>query len=160
MIDKALSDKFILFFRKHLEFYEQFLQMETEKFNKLISNEFERIDDYVKQEEVFMLKARGLEKEREKLMKDINCPKSTFQEIILQLDPSVQEEASTIYSILSQIIKNLKHCNQKNNYLIQLKLHQIEVNLEKLKNRPDLQKQYNAQAVEKAAHKNIFSKKV
>jgi hypothetical protein len=160
MINQTLSNEFILFFRKYLAFYEQFLHIETEKFNKLVSGEFESIDDQVKQEEVFMLKARGLEKEREKLMMDINCPKSTFKEVISQLDPSVQDEASTIYSILSQTLQNLKHSNLKSNYLIKLKLHRIEVNLEKLKSRPDLQKQYNAQAVENTAHKSILSKKV
>lgn len=160
MVDRTLSEEFILFFRKYLAFYEQFLHIETEKYNKLVSGEFELIDDQVKQEEVFTLKARGLEKKREKLMMDIKCPKFTFKEIIPQLDPSVQEEASTIYSSLSQILQNLKHSNLKSNYLIKLKLHRIEVNLEKLKNRPDLQKLYNAQAVEDAASKSILSKKV
>ncbi len=160
MISRSLSDEFLSFFQRYLAFYEDFLQLETQKFNEIIANRLDNLDQMVKNEEAFMLKSRGLELERDKLMAKTESPKATFKELIALLDESAQEEAQLLYNRLSQVLNNLKHINSRCNYLTKLKLHRIEVNLEKIKSQPELQKLYNAQAVEHAASSRILSKKV
>jgi hypothetical protein len=160
MISRSLSDEFLSFFQRYLAFYEEFLQLETEKYNEIIANKLDQLDQRVKNEEAYMLKSRGLEAERDKLMAKTENPSATFRELIPLLDESAQAEAQALYDKLSQVLKNLKHTNLRCNYLTKLKLHRIEVNLEKIKNHPELQKLYNAQAVENAASSRILSKKV
>ena len=160
MIDRALSDDFLLFFQRYLAFYKDFLHLETEKYNDITSNNLSSLDSHVKVEEAYMLKSRGLELERTNLMAKTENPKATFKELILLLDKSVQDEATILYHTLSQVLLDLKHTNLRCNYLTKLKLHRIEIDMKKLKNHPEFQSLYNAQALENGISSNILSKKV
>lgn len=160
MIDRTLSNEFLLFFQRYLAFYREFLHLETEKYNAITGGNLSSLDDHVKAEQAYMLKSRGLELERDKLMTRTSSPKATFQELIPLLDESVQKDAQMIYQDLSQVLQNLKHTNIQCNYLTKLKLHRIENDFKKLKDHPELQKQYNAQAIENGISSSILCKKV
>ena len=160
MIDRTLSDEFSLFFKRYLAFYTDFLHLETEKYNDIISNNLASLNGHVVNEQAYMLKSRGLELDRDKLMARAKMPKATFKELIPNLDRAVQDEAQTQYDNLSQVVLDLKHTNLRCNYLTKLKLHRINIDLKKLENHPELQKLYNAQAMENGISSNILSKKV
>jgi hypothetical protein len=160
MIDRTLSDNFLLFFQRYLAFYKEFLHLETEKYNDIISDNLGSLDEHVKTEQAFMLKSRGLELECARLMAQTESPKATFKELIPLLDPSLQGQVELLYRDLSQVLLDLKHTNLRCNYLTKLKLHQVDINLKKLKDHPELQKLYNAQAHEDGLSSNILSKKV
>ena len=160
MIDRTLSDEFSLFFKRYLAFYTDFLHLETEKYNDIISNNLASLNGHVVNEQAYMLKSRGLEIERDKLMALAGMPKATFKELISDLDNDVQDQVQTLYNSLSQVLLDLKHTNLRCNYLTKLKLHRINIDLKKLENHPELQKLYNAQAMENGISSNILSKKV
>jgi hypothetical protein len=160
MVNLPLSNEFLLFFQRYLSFYKEFLHLETGKYNDIISNNLGSLDEHVKTEQAYMLKSRGLELERAKLMAQTETPNATFKEMIFLFDLSVQDQIKLLYNDLSEVLLNLKNMNLRCNYLTKLKLQRVEIDLKKLKNQPELQALYNAQAHENGISTSIFSKKI
>ncbi len=160
MMDQSLADELFRFFQRYLSFYKEFLQLETEKYDDMAVNNLALLDQHVKKEEVFMLKSRGLELERDKLVTRTGKPEATFQELIPLFEQPLQEQIRQIYNELSKVLSDLKEMNLRCNYLTELRLHRIQIDLKKLEKRPDLQKLYDAHAREGDAPVNFISKKV
>lgn len=160
MIDEELAEKLLKFLREYLDFYKSFLQIESEKYNDLTCNNIKSIDERVKTEEVYMLKSRGLEIERDRLVAQTGNPKATFRQLIPLFDSSLQPQVQEIFDELSRVMLNLKEMNLNCNKLTELKLHRIKTDLNKLKNNPELQKIYSSKAEKGFAPKSILSRKV
>ncbi len=160
MINKTLSDKMLPFFQKYLAFYKDFLQLETDKYNDMANNIVSTLDKRVKTEQAYMLKSKGLEIERDKLVAQTGSPKSTFRQLIPMFDPSMQDQIREIYEELSQVLLYLKEINLRCNQLTELKLHKIEIDCQKMSKNPELQKQYDSRAREGHVYKSILSKKI
>ncbi|MBW7573343.1 flagellar protein FlgN [Caproiciproducens faecalis] len=160
MIDRKLAEKLLQFLSEYLDFYKNFLQIETEKYDDLSNSKVETIDAHVKTEEAFMLKSRGLEAEREKLVSQTGNPKATFRQLIDLFEPSLRPKAKEIFDELSQVMLNLKEINLRCNNLTELKLHRIQTDLNRLTNHPELQKVYASKLGEGAVPPSILSKKV
>ncbi|HEX3037474.1 MAG TPA: flagellar export chaperone FlgN [Oscillospiraceae bacterium] len=160
MINKKLSDELVLFLERYLVFYKDFLQMETEKYEDISQNKLAKLNQYVKDEQVFMLKSKGLEIERDKLVAQTGNSKTTFRELIPLFDGTVQAHLQEIYDELSNVLLDLKETNTRCNYITKLRLHGVEVNLKKLGDNPELQKIYTQKAHEGATPLNILSKRI
>ena len=160
MINKTLSDEMLPFFQQYLAFYKDFLQLETDKYNDMARNILSSLNEHVKEEQAYMLKSKGLELERDKLMAQMDSPKATFCELIPMFDLSVQVQIKEIYDELSQVLLDLKETNLRCNQLTELRLHRIEIDSQKLANNPDLQKRYDSHAHEGPIYKSILSKKI
>lgn len=160
MIDQSLADELLCFFQRYLSFYKEFLQLETEKYNDMAVNNISSLDQHVKNEEVFMMKSRGLELERDKLVARTGKPEATFHDLISLFEHPFQEQINQIYNELSKVLLDLKEMNLRCNYLTELRLHRIQIDLKKLEKRPDLQKLYNVHAREGKAPVNFISKKI
>ena len=143
MIDKELAEKLLEFLRNYLNFYKSFLEIESKKYSDLANNNVATLDAHVRNEEAFMLKARGLELERDKLVAQAGGPKSTFRQLIPMFEPALQPQAKSIFDELSQVTLNLKETNLRCNQLTELKLHKIEKDINILKNNPELQRIYS-----------------
>lgn len=160
MINKTLSDELLLFFLRYLAFYNEFLQLETDKYDDMSHNIISSLDERVKVEEAYMLKSKGLEIERDKLIAQTELPKATFLQLIPLFDESVRDQIQEVYEELSRVLQDLKQTNLRCNQLTQLRLHRVEVDLQKIAKNPDLQKRYDAQAREGHVYKSKLSKKI
>jgi len=160
MINKGLSDELLSYFERCIKFYESFLQLETNKYNDVVHNILSALDQHVKDEQVYMLKAKGLEIERDKLVARTENSEATFRELIPLLDDSVREQAKEHYESLSMILLNIKEVNNRCNRLTELKLRQVQGYLRKLENQNDTQKTYDNQAKESVAPLSMVSRKV
>ncbi|GEM_PF-327832 len=159
MIDKELSDRLMSLFGRYLSFYKDFLDLEIRKYGDMRENRLETLNGHVNDEQAHMLKARGLELERERLMHLTPFPDATFRELIPLFDESVREQAQAAYEELSGVLIRLKETNQKCNYLTELKLHRVKIELKKLENNPEMQKIYDSRAKEGKKPGSILSRK-
>lgn len=160
MINKTLSGELAAFFEQYLTFYREFLDLEMQKYDDMSRNNLKSLDGHVKSEQAYMLKSKGLEIERDRLIEKAGASKTTFRELIPMLDESVRDRVQELYKELSDVLQNLKEINIRNNYITELRLHKVEINLKKLENHPELQKVYNGQAHEGSRNMNILSKKI
>lgn len=160
MINGQLSEQLLHFFQNYLLFYKEFLSIEAEKFEDLSRNNLRSLDDRVKQEQAYLLKLRGLEIEREKLVGKTGDPKTTFRQLIPLFDEPYRKEIKAIYDELSNVLLDLREMNRRCNYLTEIKLHNVEVTLNKIKNNPELQNMYNAKAKEGKFPPSVLSMKI
>ena len=160
MINKNLSDELLSYFERCLVFYESFLQIETNKYNDVVNDILSALDQHVREEQAYMLRAKGLEMERGKLVAQIENPEANFRELIPLLDDSVREQAKKHYENLSAVLLDIKEVNQRCNQLTELKLHQVQNYLKNLDNQDVMQKGYNNLAQERVKPLNMVSRKV
>lgn len=160
MISPHHTEALYRFFQDCLSFYKDFLALETEKYSDITANHLENLDRHVKKEEVFMLKARGLEQERVRLLTAAGCPDATFRELIPLAEGSMQPQLEQLFHTLSAVLLEVKEANLRCNYLTDLRLHRIQAELKKLENRPDLQKVYDAAGRESGHGPQFLSKKI
>ena len=146
MINKSLSDELISYFERCLSFYESFLELEANKYNDILNNILSSIDQHVKDEQVYMMKAKGLEAERTKLVGQTEKPNATFKELIPLLDESVREQAKQHFESLSAILLEMKEVNNCCNQLTEIKLRQVQNYLDSLEKQNDQPETYNKQA--------------
>lgn len=143
MIDSTLSNKFISYFTKLIAFYKDFFALESTKYNDIKSGNFKMLDGHMKKEQVFIMKAKGLEVERQKLMDQTEKPKATFKEIIPLFDDGKRGQLQALYGELSSVVTDFKKLNTNCNALTESKLRRASFVLSKLKNSPELRKTYN-----------------
>lgn len=160
MINQTLSDELVLFFERYLSFYKEFLQLETEKYQDISNDRYQRMDRHVKSEEAFMLRSRGLELERDKLMSKVGVPDVTFRELIPLFDSPWQDKVKNIFNELSTVLLDLKDMNNRCNSSITIRLRQIQTAIDKLDKHPDHQKIYTSHAGNNGQLTGILYKKI
>lgn len=160
MIDEKTSDCMISYFGRLLEFYEKFLDFETEKHEILEQGKLDRLDECMNREQAFVLKARGLEQERAGLMQRAPLPKARFREIIPQFPSERREQIQALYEKLSSVLTDLKETNRQSSLLTERKLRRASVVLDQLKGRSDLQKIYGQKTGDGCPPTGFLSKKI
>lgn len=160
MLDKPTEDRLTGLFERLLAFYKKFLKLESEKFADVSAGSLDRLDGRIRDEQAYLLKARGLEQERLALEEQAGCPGAAFRELIPLFEPERRETAQKYYEDLSSVIRELKETNRECNRLTGVKLHQAKNILEKLQDNPELKAVYDSKIRAKTQAAGLFSKKV
>ncbi|WP_085833624.1 flagellar protein FlgN [Clostridium merdae] len=159
-MNRELSVEFVDFLNRYLALFQEFFVLETQKYQDIAQGQINKINEHVKAEEVFMLRSKGMEAERERLLKRVDVPAATFRELLPHFDPEVKAQAEKLFEELSNITMELKEMNSRCNYLTELRLRRVDAALKKMNKQPELQKQYDAKAKEETKSSGFISKKV
>ncbi|WP_169008096.1 flagellar export chaperone FlgN [Faecalispora jeddahensis] len=159
-MDRALSEEFVDFLSRYLVLFQEFFALETQKYQDISQGQIDKLNDHVKAEEVFMLRSKGMEAERERLMQRTQASVSTFRELLPHFDPDIRQQAEELFDDFSAVIIELKEMNLRCNYLTELRLRRVDAALKKMKKQPELQKKYDAKAREELNSAGFISKKV
>lgn len=160
MLEKETADRLAAFFEDLLAFYRSFLRLEQEKQEDVKAGRLDRLDLRIRDEQAFLLKARGQEKERLALQTEAGVPKATFRELIPLFEPERREAMRKLYEDLSAVMLELKRTNEDCNRLTGAKLHRADAVLERLRNDPGLAAIYDAKVKKAERAAGLFSKKV
>lgn len=161
MLTEQQSKGFILFLEKYAAFYREFLKMEQDKSKAISKNDIESVNDFVKQEQAYMLKTKGLEVERDKITESYGMKDLTLREFLEHIHESKAERANELFNELTELLENLKRVNSSNNTMIELRLHRIGKALEQLEREgKPIPKKYDSAAQLGGKPLNIVSKKV
>jgi hypothetical protein len=160
MIGAQQADELIRFFEQMLAFYREFLAFEREKYEIIVSGNFQKLDASLKREQAFTLKARGFEKNRVKILQELGCTQSTFRQLIEEVDPSRREAMQKLYEDLSSTVSDVKAVNERASGMLKAKMNRVSKILSKMENQPELKKIYGSHQEEGLGHETTFSKKV
>lgn len=160
MLDETASKRLIDFFGRMLEFYKKFLALESEKCKDVQAGNLDRLDDRIREEQAFLLKARGFEQKRLALQEQAGCPGASFRDILPLFGLERRETAQKLYTDISSAVRELKETNGECNRLTGIKLHRATNILEKLRNNPELKAVYDSKIAMKKQTSGLFSKKV
>lgn len=157
MIDGALADRLGAFLEKALEFYRGFLELERKKYEDVAAGRLGELDARMKREQAFVLKAKGLDLERQKLMDETETPRATLRELLPALPPERREKARGLYCELSCVLEELRRTNGRCQKLTKMRLNQVSRVLSRLEGSPELKRIYGREAADAAGGR--FSEK-
>ena len=160
MIDAALCDKLYSLIGETLEFYRKFLALETEKYGDVAAGRLKAIDAHMAKEQAFILKAKGLEQERRRLMEQTGQEKATLRELIALLPAEKQPAMRELHSERSRTVNSLKRTNDRCQQLTTIKLRQISKILGGLEGHPELKRIYGSSPEQTPGADGVFSVKI
>lgn len=144
--------------KESADLYKSFLELEYEKYDAVIKNDIDALDDIVSKEQVYYMKMRGVDQRREKLVETMGCKGLTLKEIIAADIIKNNDELTEKYNELSEIIQEVKKINSLCKTLIEVRMHKIDDALVQL---GEKDKTYsNAENKNNSGKSLMFSKKV
>ena len=160
MLDGETAGRLIPFFEELLKFYREFLKVEEEKYGDLTEGRLDRLDARMKQEQACVLRARGLEQERQQLLSKAGEPATPFRDLIPKFPSELREKIQAVFEDLSSVLLELRETARKNDQMTRQKLRRVSAVLEQLENHPELRQIYSEKLGTEAAPSGILSKKV
>ena len=144
----------------YIRFYSEFLAFEQNKLEAVEQNKLELLDGLVKQEEVFLLKSRGMEQNRIKSQEEHGFADKRLRDLIEIAPDDMKEELLAKFTELNAIVVQLQRTNERCNVAIKARLQAIERAMDRIK-AENTQKTYDDAANSKKKNgKAFFSDKV
>lgn len=159
-MELSTQQGFITHMKDVQNFYTEFLELENGKYEDILEDKLDVLDQHMKKEEVFLLRARGLEQERERLLAQMELQGCRMTQVIDAFDEPQKSELKQVFGELSAVLLDLKEVNLRCNSLSELKLHRIVTILEQIEQQPELQKAYTEQAQKAQKQGSLVSKKI
>lgn len=119
-------------FSETIQFIDDITEVENTKFQAALKNNIAKVDDCMKQEQVLLLKLRGLDKKREAAQKALGYENLTFKQIIEKAPESDKKKLTEIFNSIEQKLKLYKKSFSNAQNAIELNLHRIDKKLESL----------------------------
>lgn len=107
------------------DLYNNFLELEYNKYDAVLKNDIESLDDIVSKEQAFYLKMRGLEQKREKLISSMSMSGKTLKEII-DCSGDAKNMLNEEYDKLNGIVSEVKKISHMCKTLLEVRLHRID----------------------------------
>jgi len=128
--------------------------IEENKLSAITEKSLTKLDACINDEQVQIMKLRGLEKKREQLQNELGFGNLTFRQIIENLQGDEKKEAKELFYSLQKATDDFKTINKSVKTALEVNLYSID---SALKN-TDLSKQIKAAAIDNhiAASRNKF----
>lgn len=111
--------------------YENFLELGNEKYDAVLKDDTNRLDEVVAAEQAVYLKVRGLEQKLDKLTVELNMKDKSLKEIIISADDN-RSVLIEEWNRLSLLLENVKKVNKLCSTMIEVRLHRVDKAIDKL----------------------------
>ena len=112
--------------------FDDLLELENKKIDAISVNDVDLLDQYMNEENVFLMQMRGLDFKREKMQEQLGAKGLTFREIIDKFDGLEKDNLNNLYDGLSVKSQELKDAIGSVKRLIDMHLYSISELLDKL----------------------------
>lgn len=160
MIDDVLAGRLYDFFGGLLNFYRDFLSLETEKYGDISAGRLGAVNARIKKEQAFVMRAKGLELDRRKLLEEAGAEEATMRDLIPMLPAERQHAMQDLHAELSQTLNSLKRTNDSCQQMTKDKLRQISKTLSNLEDHPELKQIYGSTTEQESGTDGVFSIKI
>lgn len=160
MIGTEQTDRLLHFFEEMLAFYRDFLEFERRKYDIIVSGDFAKLDESLRQEQAFTLKARGLESDRVKLLGETGCSGVQFRNLPAEVDPSRREAMQKLYEGISSAVMGVQQVNERCAGMTKVKMARASKTLSEMENHPELKKIYGEKFKGNTGEGSTFSRKI
>lgn len=129
MISQDDAKAFLDLMCRYVSFYEEFVALEKLKMNDLGLNHLEHLDRHVREEEAFLMQAKGMDQKREALLNAYQLSDKKMNDVIPLFPQPYQTDIWHRFNELSQILLDLKQINTRCNTMTELRLHRIQLKI-------------------------------
>lgn len=124
--------------QQNAELYESFIKIEYDKYDAVIRDDIKKLDEIISKEQVFCLRLKGHEQNREKLMLDMNMKDKTLKEIIEIADDDQSSKLKLMYDRLFKALLEFRKISEECKTIIEVRLHRIETAMSKLSEKENI----------------------
>ncbi len=128
-------DKLTRVLKEMIVFFDEFSVLQQKKLDAITENNVEALEGYMKEDQVFSLKLKAHERNREAAIAELALPTEGFREHIQTLDGDSAEALKQAYNTLSARVLDFKENNALISKQIEVKLYNIKNILERLDNK-------------------------
>ncbi|WMJ78586.1 MULTISPECIES: flagellar protein FlgN [unclassified Sedimentibacter] len=137
--------------------YKNFLELEYKKYDTVIKNDIETLDDIVSKEQAYYLKIRGIEQKREKLLDSMGYKNMTLKEVIEAADDKKAAMLKEKYEEFAKIIAEVKKISDLCKTIIKVRMHRIDRAIKQLGEKENT---YTVQESKNKTKSLLLSKKI
>lgn len=114
---------------RYVDFYKEFAALEKLKMKDLSLHQLERLDQRVREEEAFLLQAKGMDQKRIAFLSAYQLNDKKMSEIIPLFPQPYQRDIQQKFDELSTILLDLKQINARCNTMTELQLQRIQLKI-------------------------------
>lgn len=118
--------------KEQLDLYEEFLIVEQKKYDIILADDVNKLDEIVTQEQVFFLKSRGLDQKRERLLKELGFTGKTLKQLIELVDEPYKDKFKKMHQDIFNVLQDFKEKNNQCQDLVQVRLYRAQTMINKL----------------------------
>lgn len=122
-------EKFAAILRDLTETTKQIARIEQVKAEAASENRHERLDDFIQDEQAYILKLRGQEQHRLRLAEQLGWKDLTFRQILASAEEEQVRLLSPLFTELEREIKRLEEARGSSERIINAKLREIQVSI-------------------------------
>ncbi|WP_027400145.1 flagellar export chaperone FlgN [Anaerovorax odorimutans] len=155
-------DQFVQFKKiitEYIKILDQIIILENNKLKTIAENDVNSLDKLIKDEQVYILKLKGIDIKREKLQKEMNMEDFSFSEIISAADGDEKQLLKSDYEVLLRKAEELKAASDNSKLSIELNLHKIDLLLSSLNSNADCQYVYDKNGTKPNLNTSHFASK-
>lgn len=119
--------------REYSDLFDTLIDFEQKKFEAVKENNLDVIDEFLKTEQVYLLKVRGLDGKREEILKKSGFEGYTFRQLINDAEGGVRDELEILFGELEKKTENFKKLMDSLNSFVDMKLFSVEEALERIR---------------------------
>jgi hypothetical protein len=116
-----------------IETIKSLIAIEQDKLSAITKKDLEKLDACIKEEQVQVMKFKGLDKKREQLLVSLGYDGLSFSQIISTLDGSEKNETQKLFDLLKKCTKDFGTINSSVKTAIDINLHSVNKALDRLK---------------------------
>ena len=129
MISQDDAKNYLDLMYRYVDFYKEFIALEKLKMEDLSQRQLERLDQRVREEEAFLLRAKGMEQKRTAFLEAYQLNDKKMSEIMPLFPPAYQGDIQRKFDELSGILLDLKEINSRCNTMTELQLKRIQLRI-------------------------------
>lgn len=139
------------------DLYKNFLELEYKKYDTVIKNDIDTLNEIVASEQVYYLKMRGLEQNREKLLNLLGYKNMTLNEIVDIYDGKEKCLLKQKYEELNKVIIDVKKISSLCKTIIEIRMNRIHKAMHEL---GEINNTYSNKQQTNKASSILLSKKI
>lgn len=120
-----LYEKFLMIIRDLTENARRIARTEEEKAVALSLKHHELLDGFVRREQAYILKLRGLDQHRIRLAKSLGWDSLTFSQILEKVEPIQKEYLKTLFHDLEQELRALQQSKEVAGRMMNVRVYEL-----------------------------------
>lgn len=112
--------------KEMIKLFQEAIPLEKEKLDAAASKRVTFVEECMKREQVLLLKVRGLEQKRQKIVKELGYEGKTFREIIDLETQENQKVLRPLYDELAEAIREFSSVNEEAMKIIRLNVYELD----------------------------------
>ncbi|WP_312095212.1 flagellar export chaperone FlgN [Aminipila sp.] len=111
---------------EYIKLMDLLIDFEQKKLNAVKEKDIQKLDNFLKEEQVYLLKLKGLDQKREGIQKKLGVEGLTYRQIIEKTEGTLRSELENSYEILAVKTKQFNETLNTLKSYIDIRLHTIE----------------------------------